>query len=177
MNISIRSTYFSILAFAVAITAGCQASVNTNTSNSNSTNAANIANTAAAPMKSPDAEKKPEAVELSLTTPTDAYKTAYMVRKNGDIEGLKMVMHKDILDFLTELGEIEGKSLDDMLKELATKPQAEKAEVRNEKITGNTATVEYLTEKGDWQTMDFVKVGNEWKLTIPDAGPADPTKK
>lgn len=163
-----------MLAFAVGVTAACQASVNTNTSTSNS---ANAANTATVPPKTPEPEKMAETVDFSLATPSDAYRTAYLVRKKGDIEGLKRVMDQDILDFLKELGEIDGKSLDDMLKELAAKPQAEKAEVRNEKITGNTATVEYLTEKGDWQTMDFVKVGNEWKLTIPDAGPAEQKKK
>ncbi|QQS34200.1 MAG: hypothetical protein IPM50_06430 [Acidobacteriota bacterium] len=174
MKTSIKTISFAALAFFISVTAACQASVNTNTSN---TNVSNAANSAAVPPKTPDAEKKAEAGELSLATPTDAYKTAYMVRKKGDIEGLKKVMDADILEFLTELGQIDGKSLDDMLKELAAKPQADRAEVRNEKITGNTATIEYLTEKGDWQTMDFVKVGNEWKLTIPDAGPAEPTKK
>lgn len=173
MKTSIKTISFAALAFVVAVTAACQASVNTNTTN---TNASNAANSAAVPPKTPDAEKRSEAVEFSLATPTDAYKAAYMVRKNGDIEGLKKVMHADILEFLTELGQIDGKSLDDMLKELAEKPQADRAEVRNEKITGSTATIEYLTEKGDWQTMDFVKVGNEWKLTIPDAGSAEPKK-
>jgi hypothetical protein len=171
---SVKTISFAALALAAGISAACQASVTTNTSTSNSTNAANAA---AVLPKTPEAAKTAESGEFSLATPTDAYKTAYMVRKNGDIEGLKKVMSADILDFLKELGEIDGKTLDDMLKELAAKPQADKAEVRNEKITGNTATIEYLTEKGDWQTMDLVKVGNEWKLTIPDAGAAEPTKK
>ncbi len=54
----------------------------------------------------------------SLATPTDAYKTAYDLRKKKDIEGLKKVMTKDILDFLKMMGEDDKKSLDDMLREM-----------------------------------------------------------
>jgi hypothetical protein len=60
-----------------------------------------------------------------------------------------------------------------MLKEMVEKPQADKAEVRNEKIDGNFATVEYLTETGGWKTMDFEKVGSDWLLTFPKASKED----
>lgn len=105
----------------------------------------------------------------SLATPTEAYKTAYELRKKKDIEGLKKIMSKDILEFFTEIGQEEKKSLDDMLRDLADKPQADRAEVRNEKITGNWAVLEYLDEKGEWKTMDFEKVDGKWLLSFPKA--------
>ena len=49
------------------------------------------------------------------------------------------------------------------------RPQAKTAEVRNEKITGNTAILEYLDEDGNWKRMDFVKEGSDWKMTMPKA--------
>lgn len=105
----------------------------------------------------------------SLATPTDSYKTAHQLRKKKDIEGLKKMMSKEIKDFLTMMGEAEKKSLDDMLREMVEKPQAEKAEARNEKIDGDRATIEYLTETGGWKTMDFEKVNGQWLLAFPKA--------
>jgi hypothetical protein len=116
----------------------------------------------------------------SLATPTEAYKTAYEIRKRKDAAGLKKVMSKDVLEFFEEMGKIEKKSLDDMLKELVEKPQGPTNETRNEKITGNRAILEYKNEKGEWKEMDFEKEGSEWKMTIPKAdgpGTDGPQKK
>ncbi|MFL6468303.1 MAG: hypothetical protein ACJ72Z_10140 [Pyrinomonadaceae bacterium] len=110
-----------------------------------------------------------ESVVSSLTTPSEAYKTAYDLRKKKDVSGLKQVMTKDILEFMTMMGESEKKSLDDVLKEICEKPQADRAESRNEKIKGNIAQVEYLTETGSWKTMDFEKVEGKWFLSLPSS--------
>lgn len=83
-------------------------------------------------------------VNVSLATPTDTYKTGYAARKNKDVAMLKRVLAKDALAFLTEMGQLDNKTLDDQLKELADKPQAATAETRNEKINGNRASLEYL---------------------------------
>jgi len=105
----------------------------------------------------------------SLATPTDAYKTAYELRRKKDIAGLKKVMSKDVLEFLTLMGQDHKKSLDDMLREMTEKPQAPNAEVRNEKIKGDRAELEYLTETGGWKTMDFEKVDGKWLMSFPKA--------
>lgn len=109
------------------------------------------------------------AVTGSLATPTDAYRTAHALRARKDVEGMKRVLSKEILEFFTEIGKMEKKSLDDMLLELCEKPQAPTPEARNEKITGDRATIEYKEENGEWKEMDFVKEGSEWKLTLPKA--------
>jgi hypothetical protein len=105
----------------------------------------------------------------SLATPTEAYKTAYAARQSKDIQGLKRVMSKDMLEFFTLIGEDQKDGVDGALMQMTEKPQGASDETRNEKITGNTATVEYLDEQGKWKTMDFIKEGSEWKLTIPNA--------
>lgn len=119
-------------------------------------------------IKNPDPISETE-IAGSLATPTESYKTAYMLRKKKDIAGLKKIMSKDILEFLSMMGEAEKKSLDDMLREMVEKPQAEKADTRNEKIKGDSATIEYRTETGEWKTMDFEKTGDKWLLTFPKA--------
>lgn len=120
----------------------------------------------------PSPAREPASVG-SLATPSDAYRTAFELRNKKDIEGLKKVMSKDVLEFFTEVGEAGGKSLEDMLRELAEKPQAAKPEVRNEKITGDRATLEYLDHDGKWKEMDFEKEDGVWKLTVPKMDPAD----
>lgn len=105
----------------------------------------------------------------SLASPTEAYKAAYAARKNKDVKALKRVLSKDILEFFADMGNAEQQTLDEELKSLAEAPQAATDETRNEKITGDKATLEYQSEQGKWETMDFVKEGDEWKMTMPDA--------
>ncbi|MDQ1610414.1 MAG: hypothetical protein QOG00_345 [Pyrinomonadaceae bacterium] len=109
----------------------------------------------------------------SLATPVEAYKTAYAARQKKDVAGLKRVMSKDILDFFQTMAEAENKKIEDELQQLADRPQGTTDETRNEKIDGDTATLEYVDEKGKWKTMDFVKEGNDWKLTIPKPKPGE----
>ncbi len=107
--------------------------------------------------------------DVSLATPTDAYKAAYAARKNKDVKGLKRVLSKDMLEFFGLMAEDEKSSVDAELMKLAEKPQNPSNESRNEKIKGDTATLEYLDEKGAWKTMDFIKESDGWKLTINKA--------
>ena len=86
------------------------------------------------------------------------------------MEGLKKIMSKDAKEFFTEIGKAEKKSLDDILKEMFERPQAQTDECRNEKIEGDHATVEYPDEDGDWKTMDFEKVDGKWLLSLPPKG-------
>ncbi len=109
----------------------------------------------------------------SLATPSDAFRKAWDLRNKKDVEGFKAILSKDVLDFFSEMGEADGKTADDMIRELMNQPQAPTAEVRNEKIRGDRAVVEYKDGEAAWKTMDFVKVGNEWKLTIPEFNKED----
>lgn len=164
---------FIAIAILAVLNLGCQTAASNNAAVSNSANSkanvssvnnnsGTIANTAAPESTSPVG---------SLATPSDAYRTAYEFRKNKDTAGLKKIMSKDVIEFLTMMGEEEKprKSLDDMIAEMFERPQADKAEVRNEKINGDRATVEYLTETGDWKIMDFEKVDGKWLMGFPKA--------
>ncbi len=153
---------------------GCNKTANSNV-------AANTTNTATTNANAnSNANATPAATDItstgSMATPTDAYKFAYDCRKRKDVECLKKVMSKDIIEFFTEIGKEDKKSADDMLKELVEKPQAPTCEFRKEKIEGDYASIEYLDEKGAWKTMDFEKVGSDWKMGFPKK-PDGPPKK
>lgn len=110
----------------------------------------------------------PNISAISANSPTEVYKVAYAARQKKDVETLKKVLSKDMLEFFSFMGEAENKTVDDELRQLAEKPQAPTDETRNEKINGDTATLEYPDENGKWQTMDFVKENGNWKLTVPN---------
>jgi hypothetical protein len=163
----VKNTTLLILLTAAIFISGCQKVENkngvTNTAEQKAVNSNVSANQTASPEKEVDASPT-----VSLATPTEAYKTAYAAREKKDYEGLKRTLSKDVLDFLADIGESEHKTLEDEIKQMFDRPQAKTAEVRNEKISGNTAVLEYLDENGGWKWMDFVKEGNDWKLTLPN---------
>lgn len=163
MKLALAAAIFITIGGAVSCSKSTPASnTNTGSTTTNTSNTAVVNNNTATPPDKPSTG--------SLATPAEAYKTAYAARKKGDIEMLKKVFSKDVLEFFEMMGKDEKKTLDDQLKELVKEPQASSDEVRNEKITGDTATIEYKTDETTWKTMDFIKEGNDWKMTIPRGG-------
>jgi hypothetical protein len=156
-----------VLSTALGVGA-CSKPANTNvvvqTGNSMNTNTANTADSTTAASPAPAA--------VVAGSPSEVYKTAHYARQKKDIETLKKIFSKDILEFFTEIGKEDKKSLDDMLREMCEDPIPGEPEIRNEKITGDKATLEYK-EDGEWKTVDFVKEDGSWKMTIPkgEAGP------
>jgi hypothetical protein len=70
---------------------------------------------------------------------------------------------------LEEFMKKSGQNLDDQLKqqlESPDLPMPESLETRNEKIDGETATLEYKDVRGVWKIGHFVKEGGEWKMKI-----------
>ena len=167
-------TKFFVVVALLAWSTACQkaepTNANANNANANVSSATNSSTPSTAPanVNAAASTATPETTfAFSLATPTDAYKTGYAARKSKDSEALKRVFAKDALEFLTEMSKAENKTLDQQLKELADRPQAATAETRNEKITGNRASLEYLDEEGKWSPMEFSKEGNEWKIDLP----------
>ena len=106
---------FAVLFIIAAFTSGCNTAATTTANNT-----AAAANTAAkkedpTPADTMPVESAPADTSTvgSLVTPTDAYKTAYELRKKKDVQGLKAIMSKDIKEFLTMMGEDDKKSLDE----------------------------------------------------------------
>jgi hypothetical protein len=165
-----KMKHLTLIATAIFVI-GSMACQTTTVTNKPATNqpTANVANANQSPANQSTANTSETGTSTvgSLATPADAYKAAYAARQKKDVAALKKVLSADALDFFTEMGKEEKKSLDDILKELSERPQAKTAETRNEKIDGNKATLEYLDDKGNWSPMDFIKEGNDWKLTIP----------
>jgi hypothetical protein len=104
----------------------------------------------------------------SNSSPTAAYKTAYDSMKNKDVAGLKKVMPKKTLEQMETVAKAQNKSLDDMMKQMLSTSEAKlpkSAESKDEKIDGDKATLQVKNEKDEWETVNFVKEEDGWKLS------------
>lgn len=96
-------------------------------------------------------------------TPTEGFKAFYEAAKNKDAAGLKKTISKRMLAELEKQAKSEGKEFDAFLIDVDAPPAM--PEVRNEKIEGETATLEIKGARGDtWRSTKFVKEDGLWKL-------------
>jgi hypothetical protein len=95
-------------------------------------------------------------------SPTDSFKAFYDAAKKKDAASIKRTISKRMLAELEIQAKKENKALDEYLVSVelpATMPEA-----RNEKIEGDTATVEFKLRSGGWRPINFVREDGEWKL-------------
>lgn len=100
-------------------------------------------------------------------TPTSTAKAFYDAAKAQDVQTLKNLMSKKSLEVMEEFAKLGGKSLDETLKAPSKMPPA--FEARNEKISGDTATLEVKAQGDKWDTLYFVKEGGQWKIAFDQA--------
>jgi hypothetical protein len=104
------------------------------------------------------------------SSPTATARAYFDASKAKDVQGLKNTLSKKSLALVEDMGKIGNKTLDESLKEMASeaKPTAT-FETRNEKITGETATIEVKDERGKWEPLPFVKEDGQWKIALDQA--------
>jgi hypothetical protein len=162
---------FIIASFAILSVAcswfGGESNVNANLSNS-----ANVPQPANETVKTENKPVEPEIVypkeTYSQVSPTEAFKTYIKATVNKDIEGVKKSLSKSSLEFVETAAKEQNKTADELLTGGAVENQSKKIpEVRNEKIEGNTATVEYKDETmPEFIKMPLVKEDGTWKIAL-----------
>jgi len=105
---------------------------------------------------------------LNRSTPSGTFKAFFEASKKKDVAGIKKALSKGTVEMLDKLAKEQNKSTDDMLKDVYKEDKGETMpETRNEKISGDTATVEVKNDKtGKWETLPFVKENGEWKIAL-----------
>ena len=99
------------------------------------------------------------------SSPTATAKAFYDAAKAKDPAAIKSTMSKGSLEMMEKFAKMQNKSLDDALKDPSGSPPPA-FEARNEKITGDNATVEVKDEKGNWDTIPLVKEDGQWKIAL-----------
>lgn len=110
-------------------------------------------------------------------SPTETARAFYDAAKAKDVQTLKSLMTPKSLEIMEAFAKMGNQTLDESLKDTSKMPPA--FEARNEKVMGDTATVEVKSQGGKWDTLYLVKEGGQWKLALdkamenskPDAGP------
>jgi uncharacterized protein YyaL (SSP411 family) len=146
------------LMLALALTAlfigGCSKNANTgnSTNSSNSATTTNKATTTDSPATT--AAGSPMAVLKAFNEASD----------KKDYEGAKSHLSASSITYLEEKAKKKGKTLEQDFRESRSE-NAAAFPLSNEKITGDTATVDMKTP-GPMVTVPFVKENGEWKLAI-----------
>jgi hypothetical protein len=102
-------------------------------------------------------------------SPTATVKAFYDAVKARDAAAIKATMSKGSLEMMETFAKASNKSLDDALKEPSSSPPPATFESKDEKITGDTATVQVKDEKGNWETIPLIKEDGKWKIALDKA--------
>lgn len=127
--------------------------------------AANTSNRA----KAPEASNSSKPVSTSSATPTETLKEYVAAAQSRDLAKLKQTASKRSIETMEELLVEEGSTLEETLKttEPGIPPMFVNPEIRNEKISGDKATIEVKQpDTGEWVVIPFVMEEGRWKLAI-----------
>lgn len=147
------------LALALLATA-CSKAANTNSTNSSTTT-----NSTSTTANTTSTTSSGTASDGSLaTSPIAAYKAFQDANRKKDYEAVKRRFSKGSLTAITEEAKSRNQTLDEFIKQQVDNGKTEE-EVSNEKITGDTATIE-LKDKSSSRTLTLpmVKEEGEWKI-------------
>jgi hypothetical protein len=110
------------------------------------------------------------ACNLMSSSPTSTFKAFWEAQKKKDVAGMKKTLSKSSVQMMETAAKAQGKSVDDALKEGFESPgaKADKVpETRNEKIDGDSATLEVQdSDTKKWSKVYFVKEEKEWKIAL-----------
>jgi flagellar hook-associated protein FlgK len=105
---------------------------------------------------------------LRGSSPTATFKSFFDASKKKDAPAMRKALSKGTLDMFDKIAKEQNKTTDDLLKDIDKEDKTEKLpETRNEKINGDTATLEVKNEKtGKWDTLPFAKEEGDWKIAL-----------
>lgn len=103
------------------------------------------------------------------SSPTATAKAFYEAVKAKDAAGIKNTMSKGSLEMMEKFAKMQNKSLDEALKEPSGSNPPASFESKDEVINGDTATLQVKDEKGNWESIPFVKEDGKWKIALDKA--------
>lgn len=104
------------------------------------------------------------------STPTATAKAFYDAVKSKDVQGMKNTMSKDSIKELDDMAKASGKTVDDILKQGPGGDFPDAFESKDEKITGDTATIKMKGKGEKWDTLPFIKEDGQWKIAFDKMG-------
>jgi hypothetical protein len=104
------------------------------------------------------------------SSPTEAYKTLYAAVKRKDSAGIKKVLSKATIEFMTAAAQMQKKTFDEViangLSESTFSPTL--PQLCQERVKGNMGGLEVKRTDGKWEDLPFIQEDGEWKLAVGD---------
>lgn len=120
-----------------------------------STNSATVNTAQSAPPK------------VAAQSPTDTMKALNEASKSNDVAAIKGLISKGTIALLEESAKEKQTTVDELLQRDDSMPFEDIPEMRNEKITGDKATVEIKNKlSGQYSTVPFVKEDGSWRIAF-----------
>mgnify|MGYP000845960311 CR=1 FL=1 len=100
-------------------------------------------------------------------SPTETLRALHEASKKKDVEAIKSYLSKGTLDLLEQSARRRETSVDQLLREENGAPFQELDEMKNEQVSGETATVEVKNPvKGNFEKIPFVRENGVWKVAL-----------
>lgn len=103
----------------------------------------------------------------SSASPSDVLKTFVEASKKKDIAAVKQTLSKGSLELVGKAAEAQKTTADELLaRGNSDMIEGENPEISNEKIEGDTATVDVKVKTTGTDTIPFVKEDGTWKIAF-----------
>jgi hypothetical protein len=103
--------------------------------------------------------------ENKANTPVEAFKTYISAVKKKDTTAMKRLLSAESIKMHEQEAKAQSVTLDDVVKRETLFSEGQKVvEFRNEKIEGDTATLEVKNSFGSWETVPFLREDGDWKI-------------
>jgi hypothetical protein len=100
-------------------------------------------------------------------SPTEAFKALSEASAKKDVEAIKKRFTKRTLELFDQVAKDQGKTVDQILREPDGAPFPELPDLGEEKIDGNSATLEIGDrETGQISELPFIIEDGEWKIAM-----------
>lgn len=105
------------------------------------------------------------AAEERPDTPVEAFKSYINAIKKKDTTTMKNRLSSESIKMHEQEAQAQNLTLDDIVRRETLFSEGQKVvEFRNEKVEGDTATLEVKDSFGSWTTLPFVREDGEWKI-------------
>jgi hypothetical protein len=99
-------------------------------------------------------------------SPSETLKTFLEASRKKDVQTVKTTLSKTTLEMAEKSAREHNTTVDALLKKDDVQISDEIPEIRNEKIEGDTATVEIKDAANGYETLPFVKEDGNWKIAF-----------
>ena len=101
-----------------------------------------------------------------VVSPTDTLKNYIEASKKKEIAAIRKSLSKGSLELAEKSAKMQNTTVDELFKRDNMAALDEIPEIRNERIEGDTASVEVKDFTSGYDTIPFVKEDGEWKIAF-----------